>query len=85
MTDELQPLIGNLQSADETPTSQQVAAATERIHAFSEIQNRWNAILKTDIPALNTKLKAAGLNILIVPAPRLKDPSEAGDGDEDWP
>ena len=85
MTEELQPLIGNLQSADETPTSQQVAAATQRIHTIDELQNRWSAIVKVDLPALNAKLKAAGLNALIVPAPHLKDPSEPGDGDEDWP
>ncbi len=85
MTDELQPLIGNLQSADEIPTSQQVAAATERIRTIGELQNRWSAIVKTDLPTLNARLKAAGLNVLTVPAPHLKDPSEAGDGDEDWP
>ena len=85
MTDQLGPMIGTLQSADEVPTSQQVAAAAERIHTFGELQSRWDAIVRTDLPALNAKLKAAGLNALIVPAPRLKDPSEAGDGDEDWP
>ena len=54
------PVMNVLQDADETPTSQAVAAASDRLKTLGTLQAQWNAITKTDIPALNAKLKAAG-------------------------
>lgn len=52
-----------LQDADEQPVAAVVAGATERIKAFKAfkaLEARWNAIVKTDLVALNARLKAAG-------------------------
>ena len=51
---------GLLQGADETPTTQAVAAANDRLKAFAAVRARWDALIKADLPALNAKLKAAG-------------------------
>src|SRR5207247_2402040 len=47
-----------LQAADATPTIPTVAAANDRLRAFSALKGKWDAIVKTEIPALNAKLKA---------------------------
>jgi photosystem II stability/assembly factor-like uncharacterized protein len=56
-----------IQDADEQPVSAVVTAATERINAFKALEAKWNAILKTDLPALNAKLKAVGATEVAIP------------------
>ena len=55
-----------LQGADETPTSQAVSFANARLKTFAGLQAQWTVIAKTDVPALNAKLKAAGSELLKV-------------------
>jgi photosystem II stability/assembly factor-like uncharacterized protein len=59
---------GVLQGADEVPTSQTVALANDRLAAFSATKARWDAVVRTDIPALNARLTAAGRAPLSLPA-----------------
>jgi hypothetical protein len=49
-----------LQEADAAPTSAVVAAANERLKTYASLKARWDAIVKTDVPALNAALKKAG-------------------------
>lgn len=59
--------MGVLQRADEQPVAALVTAATERINAFRAVEARWNAIVNTDLPALNARLRAAGAAEVTVP------------------
>ncbi|MFI5310347.1 MAG: glycoside hydrolase [Gemmatimonadales bacterium] len=52
---------GIRQGADATPTTQAVTAANDRLKAFAELKAKWDAIVKTDLPAINTRLRAAGV------------------------
>ena len=54
-------LLNLLQEADATPTSQAVAAVNETEASLERSSKAWSEIVKTDIPALNTKLKAVNL------------------------
>lgn len=56
-----------IQDADEQPVSAVVAAATERISAYKALSARWDALMKSDVAALNAKLKAAGAAELKAP------------------
>ena len=58
---ELNGPFGALQGADATPTTQVVAAANDRLAVFAALKGKWDAVVKTDLPALNAKLKAAGV------------------------
>ena len=58
-------LMGQLQQADVAPTQPQIAAIAERRKAVAPALERWQELLKTDLPALNQQLKSAG-------APELK-------------
>jgi hypothetical protein len=49
-----------LQEADEAPTTSAVASANDVLKEFATLKSKWDAIVKTDVPALNAKLKAAG-------------------------
>jgi hypothetical protein len=49
-----------IQEADEPPTASMVVAANEKLKTFAELKAKWAAILRTDVPALNVALKAAG-------------------------
>ena len=55
------------QDADEQPVSAVVEASNERIAAFRAVVARWDAVVKTDVPALNVRLKAAGAAEVRVP------------------
>jgi photosystem II stability/assembly factor-like uncharacterized protein len=65
---ELNGPFGALQGADATPTTQVVAAANDRLAVFAALKGKWDAIVKTDLPALNAKLKAAGVEPVSIPA-----------------
>jgi len=53
-------IIGLLQAADVTPTSQVVAAAAERQKALASLMAKWTALKATELAALNAQLKQAG-------------------------
>jgi hypothetical protein len=50
-----------LQGADVQPTAVQLAAIASARAQASRVMTRWNAINTVDLPALNAKLKLAGL------------------------
>jgi len=64
----LTSLIGLLQGADVAPTTQLVAAVTERQHVLATIKTRWNALKTVDLAAVNAQLKTAGLPAITVKA-----------------
>jgi photosystem II stability/assembly factor-like uncharacterized protein len=66
----LTPLIGILQGADVTPTTQAVAAVNERLRALDALMAKWNALRTSDLAALNAQLKSAGLRGITVTGPR---------------
>jgi hypothetical protein len=49
-----------IQEADEPPTATMVAAAGDQIKAYAALKSRWEAIVRTDVPALNAALVKAG-------------------------
>jgi hypothetical protein len=57
----LAQLLDLLQDADVAPTSVVAAAVSERIDVLGPLLLRWNEIGTRDVPALNRRLKAAGL------------------------
>jgi hypothetical protein len=62
----LTSLIGLLQGADVAPTTQLVAAVTERQHVLATIRTRWNALKTVELAAVNAQLKKAGLPAITV-------------------
>ncbi len=58
-------LMDQLQQADVAPTQPQIVAIAERRRAVAPAMERWQELLKNDLPAVNQQLKAAG-------APELK-------------
>ena len=54
-------LMNVFQEADVTPTSQATAAASELAKQVPSVLQSWDALKTRDIPALNEKLRAAGL------------------------
>ena len=50
-----------LQAADAAPTTQAVAAVTERREALRALMAKWDALKTKDLAALNAALKAASL------------------------
>ncbi|MBE3126385.1 MAG: glycoside hydrolase [Acidobacteria bacterium] len=57
----LNSLMNMLQEADAAPTSQLVAAVTERRQALSALLGKWESFRTLELAALNTVLKAANL------------------------
>ena len=57
----LAQLLDMLQDADVAPTGIVVAAVGERINVLAPLLERWHRIATEDVPALNQRLKAAGL------------------------
>ena len=49
-----------IQEADEPPTATMVAAATQQLKIYAGLKARWEAIVSTDVPALNAALVKAG-------------------------
>ena len=58
---ELGTLYGALQDADVAPTTQLLAAVAEKELAAKTVLVRWRVLRSTDLAALNTALRAAGL------------------------
>jgi photosystem II stability/assembly factor-like uncharacterized protein len=57
----LAQLLDMLQDADVAPSSVVVAAVSERIDVLGPLLTRWHDIATREVPALNRRLKAAGL------------------------
>jgi hypothetical protein len=54
-------LLGVLQEADATPTTQATSAVAELLRQLPPLMQRWNELKTKDIPALNQQLKNANL------------------------
>ena len=65
---ELNSLMGLVEGADATPTTQAVAAFKESQHTLAGLIARWNDLKKQDVAALNKRLGAAKLPV-ITPMP----------------
>ena len=57
----LMALMNQLQEADVVPTQPQVAAIAERRKAVAPAMERWQELLKADLPTINQQLTAAGM------------------------
>jgi photosystem II stability/assembly factor-like uncharacterized protein len=68
---ELGRLLGILQGADAVPTAQTVTAVEQTRADLEKLLGRWAAFRDKELPAMNARLKAAGLATLdpAVPAP----------------
>jgi photosystem II stability/assembly factor-like uncharacterized protein len=61
LRDELATLYSAVEDADGTPTTQAVSASNERLARTAALLATWKGIRTADVPALNAKLIAAGL------------------------
>ena len=64
MTTALRTLFNLVEEIDAAPTPQAAAAATDVLKDSRSLQESWQAITSQDIPALNEKLRAAGLPLI---------------------
>ncbi len=64
---ELAGLLGQVQSADVTPTAVQISAAGHLRATLAKLVAQWTAIRTTDLAHLNAALKAAGVAPVTVP------------------
>jgi hypothetical protein len=56
-----------LEEADVEPTTQAKAAVQRTARDYDSLVARWTALIGTELPALNAKLKAAGQPAIAVP------------------
>jgi photosystem II stability/assembly factor-like uncharacterized protein len=70
ITGRLATLMNILQEADVTPTTQLVAAVSERRAALAKLSAQWIALTGTELTALNARLRAANLPSIVVHASR---------------
>jgi hypothetical protein len=56
----------SLQAADVQPTANQLAAIASAREIAGRVIARWNTIKGVDLPALNVKLKSAGMQALVL-------------------
>ena len=64
LVDAFTSMLGLLQEPDAAPTTQAVRDLTALNTALSRAQRTWTEIKSTDVPALNAKLKQAGLKTI---------------------
>jgi hypothetical protein len=57
-------LMNSLQAADVQPTTNQLTAITTALQSYRQTMAAWSTIKTVDLPALNLKLKAAGLPVI---------------------
>ena len=62
----LAALMNSLQAADVAPTANTLKAITAAQQNAAKVMARWDALRTIDLPALNTRLKAAGLQALVL-------------------
>jgi hypothetical protein len=58
---EFRNLLAAMQSADVRPTPEQVHALKQDSGAAQQALTKWQALVSTDLPQLNDKLKQSGL------------------------
>jgi photosystem II stability/assembly factor-like uncharacterized protein len=61
---QLSALMNSMQAADVAPTANALTAVTAARAAAARVMERWDALRKVELAALNARLKAAGLGIL---------------------
>ena len=59
-------LMNSLQAADVQPTTNQLAAINAALQTYRQAMAAWSTIATVDLPALNVKLKAAGLTTMTI-------------------
>ncbi len=60
-------LLQALQEADAPPTGSTAAAVADRLNALDPLMQRWDALKKQGVPAINGKLQSANLPMLQLP------------------
>jgi hypothetical protein len=60
----LSGLMNSLQAADVQPTANQLTAINNALQTYRQVTAAWTAMRTVDLPALNAKLKAAGLDAI---------------------
>jgi photosystem II stability/assembly factor-like uncharacterized protein len=58
---ELNQVYSSVSASDFAPTITQTNAASEPEHEFAELMTKWGSLKRVDLPALNAKLRAAGM------------------------
>lgn len=66
-------LVALLQGADAAPTSQAADSVAQVRQTMDEVNGRWKQLMDSDIPAINEKLKAAGLGQIKAEEPQGKE------------
>jgi hypothetical protein len=72
-----------LQSGDGTPTTQAVAAAHTQQKSLDALTAKWSGVVKGEIPAMNVRLKEAGMEPLTVEKAGLPVPGEPDSGSDE--
>jgi photosystem II stability/assembly factor-like uncharacterized protein len=67
VTGRLRSLFAQIEGVDLAPTAQVISATAEVLKDARELEESWKTIASGDLPALNAKLKAAGLSTITVP------------------
>jgi hypothetical protein len=70
-------------SSDTAPTAAAVAAGSKIARDLAPVLEKWESTTKTDIPALNEKLKAAGLPVINVEEHDKDGDTDTADDDDD--
>jgi photosystem II stability/assembly factor-like uncharacterized protein len=60
----LSGLMNSLQAADVQPTANQLTAINNALRTYLQLTAAWGAIRTVELPALNTRLKSAGLEVI---------------------
>ena len=58
--------MNSMQAADVAPTANTLAAVTAAQQNAARVMARWTALRTVDLPALNAKLKGAGIPALTI-------------------
>jgi hypothetical protein len=67
LSGQLAGLLDQLQDADVAPRPALVDAIAERQRALETLRGRWREVIQTDLPALNRRLRPAGLEEIRLP------------------
>ncbi|HXJ40839.1 MAG TPA: hypothetical protein VNH18_16280, partial [Bryobacteraceae bacterium] len=76
-------LYEQVSSADTAPTAAQMSATGETAVALGPVRARWESVAGKDVPALNEKLKAAGLKEIEVEKDDKNGDTDTADDEDD--
>ncbi len=82
MNDALTGIATDVEGADRAPTDGQRDAYAQYKASLDKATTQWQSIRGTDLPTLNTHLKAAGIKPLTVPAANQIHAEASGDSDD---